>query len=233
MGIIQSSMNNLNIISYNLDKIYESFITYNIIDNLLDIYNDEKIILCIQGIRNLDMSFLKNKNLNKIYYSKEIGLLFYTNLEIIETKTIYFMSFIYNKLTYGLQYFLLKYNNINICIINIDLINSNIKELNFNNNKIFQINKLNEFIKKKNHKINLIFNFEEINNYKLLNNINYSISNENMICIYKYNNFNINNNIINIDNYFIKIINKKKIYLNSINKIGIKINLELKLKIEN
>ena len=227
MGV-KLSKNTINFKSYNLDKIYESIITNNIISNIL-YENNSDIIICLQGLRNFN-----TLNNNKFYYDINLGLLFYSNFNILNHENIYFSSNTFNRLSYGFQYFLINFKDFNLGIINIDVIENYGNLYNYNEIKKNQINNMLNFIKKKNNKINLItnLNFNSVD-YNLidLNKLFDNESNLNNNKLYLYINnpkYYINKNEIIIENIIIKIINKKINFINSLNKNGV----EFEIKIE-
>ena len=211
----------LNIKSFNLDKVYESIITSNIISNIINYNHDCYFIICLQGLRNF------NNYKDYIYYDINLGLYFYTNCNVTNYDIQYFTSNKFNRLSYGFQYISINYKNIEIGIINIDIIENHINLYNYDEVKKNQIDNMINYLKKKKTKINLITNFNYLSlDYNLIN-LNKLFDNDINLNNNKFYLF-INDSQYNIDKKEIKLrsnifntIGKKIHFINSLNKNGI------------
>jgi len=174
----------LHIITFNNNLSSYSSYNNNILYNFINNFKQKNCIICIQGLRYDITEIIENKDIDNYYYSKQLGLLIYSNLKLISNKIKIFdlkKYKILNQNKYGFQILNLDFCNINLAVYNLELIPDIISSIDFDQLRQDQVVELIQYIcKNKNYKYNIVtgcfyeyknINFEELINIAQINNI--------------------------------------------------------------
>jgi len=208
-------INDLHIITYNYNNSNLQY-SKNILNNFINKYDDNDNIICIQGLRDIDLN-LDNK---KYFFVNELGLLIITNLEIVKTQYSVFNTIEYdniNSYKYGFQKLNLNYLNINFCIYNLELIPNSIDEFNLNEIRENEMIELITFIcnninEDKIHIVTGCFydmtkNFDELINISKITNIITNLKTCNQESYIFFYSSNLIKNIDNLNDYIFNKFN--------------------------
>ena len=208
-------INDLHIITYNYNN---SNLQYNknILNNFINKYDDDDNIICVQGLRDIDLN-LDNK---KYFFVNELGLLIITNLEIVKTQYSVFNTIEYdniNSYKYGFQKLNLNYLNINFCIYNLELVPNSINEFDLNEIRENEMIELITFIcnninEDKIHIVTGCFydmnkNFNELINISKITNIITNLKTCNQESYIFFYSSNLIKNIDNLNDYIFNKFN--------------------------
>ena len=234
MGIINSKPKNdkknfsdLHIITYNYNSNICSQYNKNILENFINRYTNCDNIICIQGIRDIDKF---DFNSNHTYFTKDLGLVTITNLDVNKFNHVTFCNTNYDNLTnykYGFQKLSLSYYKTKFCIYNLELIQDTISNLKLNNARENEITELIEYICKnlEDNKIHIITGcfydmekeFKELINISKINNIITNLKTGNQESYIFVYNSNLLTNLDNLNKYLITKFNMRVISHNIYN----------------